>query len=312
MSARWTVEDIPSQEGRTFVVTGATSGLGLESATALARSGARVLMAARNAEKAERARTDVAAVATGPEPEVVALDLADLGSVREAAAAIAERAPTLDVLMNNAGVMALPHATTADGFEMQLGTNHLGHFALTGLLLPTLLAGGTDGAGARVVTTSSGAHKGGRMRWDDLQGEKRYQRWMAYGQSKLANLLFAYELDRRGRAAKAPLASIAAHPGYASTHLQAAGPEMKGSKVGVRLWDTFNRLAQSAADGALPQLYAATMPDVRGGEYLGPAGLFEMRGAPTRVDSTKRSHSQEDATRLWDASERLTGVTFTW
>jgi NAD(P)-dependent dehydrogenase (short-subunit alcohol dehydrogenase family) len=307
MAARWTAEDIPSQEGRTIVVTGATSGLGLESSRALARAGARVLMAARNPEKAERARVDVAAAATGPEPEVVALDLADLSSVRRAAAEIAERAPRLDVLMNNAGVMALPHATTADGFEMQLGTNHLGHFALTGLLLPTLLA-----SDARVVTTSSGAHKPGRMRWDDLQSEARYQRWVAYSQSKLANLLFAYELDRRARAAKTGLTSVAAHPGYASTHLQAAGPEMSGSRIGVRLWATFNRLAQSAADGALPQLYAATMPDVRGGEYLGPAGLFELRGAPTRVDSTARSHSQEDATRLWDVSERLTGVTFSW
>jgi len=309
MSAQWTVTDIPSQQGRTIVVTGATSGLGLESATALARAGARVLMAARNAEKAETARADVAAVATGPEPEVVALDLADLSSVREAAADIAERAPQLDVLMNNAGVMALPYAQTADGFEMQLGTNHLGHFALTGLLLPVLL--GADAG--RVVTTSSGAHKPGRMRWHDLHGQKRYQRWMAYSQSKLANLLFVYELDRRARAAKTALASVAAHPGYASTHLQAAAPEMKGSKLGVRVMDLSNRvMAQPAADGALPQLYAATMADVRGGEYFGPSGLFELHGAPTRVDSTKRSHSEPDASRLWDVSKRLTGVTYSW
>ncbi len=171
MSADWTAADIPSQDGRTIVVTGATSGLGLESALALARAGGRVLMAARNAEKAERARDEVAAVATGAEPEVVTLDLADLGSVRAAAADIAERAPRLDVLMDNAGVMALPRSTTADGFEVQIGTNHLGHFALAGLLLPTLLA-----SEARVVTTSSGAHRGGRMRWDDLQGERRHQR----------------------------------------------------------------------------------------------------------------------------------------
>lgn len=309
MSARWTVDDIPTQEGRTVVVTGATSGLGLESATALAGAGARVLMAARNAEKAERVRGEVAAVATGPEPEVVALDLTDLASVRDAAAAIAERAPRLDVLMNNAGVMALPRATTADGFEVQIGTNHLGPFALTGLLLPVLLAADAG----RVVTTSSGAHKPGRMRWDDLQGERRHQRWVAYSQSKLANLLFAYELDRRARAAKTALASVAAHPGYASTHLQAAAPEISGSKLGVRVMDVANRLfAQSAADGALPQLYAATMPDVRGGEYFGPAGLFELRGAPIRVESTARSRSQEDATRLWDVSERLTGVRFDW
>lgn len=309
MSTGWTVDDIPSQEGRTTVVTGATSGLGLESSLALAKAGARVLMAARNAEKAERVRADVAEVATGPEPEVVALDLADLASVRAAAAEIAERAPRLDVLMNNAGVMALPHATTADGFEMQLGTNHLGHFALTGLLLPTLLAADAG----RVVTTSSGAHKPGRMRWHDLQWTSGYQRWAAYSQSKLANLLFAYELDRRARAAKTALASVAAHPGYASTHLQAAGPEMSGSKLGVRVVDLGNRImAQPAADGALPQLYAATMPDVRGGEYFGPAGLFEMRGSPTRVDSTARSRSEPDAARLWRVSERLTAVRYEW
>ncbi|HEU5149634.1 MAG TPA: oxidoreductase [Iamia sp.] len=309
MGTQWTAEDIPAQEGRTIVVTGATSGLGLESALALARAGARVLMAGRNPEKAERARADVAAVATGPEPEVVALDLADLASVRDAAAAIAERAPRLDVLMNNAGVMALPRATTADGFEMQLGTNHLGHFALTGLLLPSLLAADAG----RVVTTSSSAHTPGRMRWDDLQGERRYQRWLAYAQSKLANLLFAYELDRRARAAKTALASVAAHPGYASTHLQAAGPEMSGSKVGVRVMDIANRIAaQPAADGALPQLYAASMADVRGGEYFGPTRLFGMRGAPIRVESTKRSHSREDAARLWEVSEELTGVTYEW
>lgn len=309
MSADWTATDIPPQEGRTIVVTGATSGLGLESALALARAGARVLMAARNAEKAERVRADVAAVATGPEPEVVALDLTDLASVRAAAADIAERAPQLDVLMNNAGVMALPHATTADGFELQLGTNHLGPFALTGLLLPVLLAGEPG----RVVTTSSTMHKPGRMRWDDLQSERRYQRWAAYAQSKLANLLFAYELDRRARAAETGLLSVAAHPGYASTHLQAAGPEASGNRIGVRVMDLSNRVfAQSAAAGALPQLYAATMPDVRGGEYFGPSGLFESRGGPTRVDSTARSHSQEDATRLWDTSQRLTGVTYEW
>ncbi|QYG94954.1 SDR family NAD(P)-dependent oxidoreductase [Iamia sp. SCSIO 61187] len=310
MSAHpWTVDDIPSQEGRTVVVTGATSGLGLESALALAGAGARVLLAARNAEKAERARSQVAAVATGPEPEVVALDLADLASVRSAAADIATRAPQLDVLMNNAGVMALPHAETADGFEMQLGTNHLGHFALTGLVLPQLLAADAP----RVVTTSSGAHKAGRMRWDDLQSTKRYQRWVAYSQSKLANLLFTYELDRRARAAKTALASVAAHPGYAATHLQAAGPEMSGSTVGVRVMELANRVAaQSAADGALPQLYAATMPDVRGGEYFGASRLFETRGAPTRVESTKRSHSRADASRLWHVSEQLTDVRYPW
>ena len=195
MSPPWSVADIPDQAGRTVVVTGATSGLGLASAKALAAAGARVLLAARNPAKAEGARDEVAAGATGPEPEVVVLDLADLESVRAGADDIAGRVASLDVLMNNAGVMALPLARTAQGFEMQLGTNHLGHFALTGLLLPQLLAAPAP----RVVTTSSNMHKTGRMRWDDLQGERRYRRWPAYGQSKLANLLFTYELDRRAR-----------------------------------------------------------------------------------------------------------------
>lgn len=305
----WTETDVLDQTGRTVVVTGATSGLGLETSRVLAAAGARVLMAARNAEKAERARAEVAAVATAAEPEVVRLDLADLGSVREAAADVAERAPALDGLMNNAGVMALPQGTTVDGFEVQLGTNHLGPFAFTGLVLPALLAADA----ARVVTTSSQVHRSGRMGWDDLDGTRRYGAWRAYGQSKLANLLFAFELDRRARGAKTGLRSVAAHPGYASTHLQAAGPEAKGSRARVRLMDVSNRVfAQSAADGALPQLYAATMPDVRGGEYFGPGGPFEMRGAPTRVRSSGRARSTDDAARLWSISEERTGVTYSW
>ncbi len=303
----WTAAAIPSQEGRTVVVTGATSGLGRESALALARSGARVLLAARNPAKADAARSEVVAVATGPEPEVVRLDLADLASVRDAAADIVERAPRLDVLMNNAGVMALPRATTVDGFEAQIATNHLGPFALTGLLLPSLLAA----EAGRVVTTSSSLHRSGRIDWADLHGAQRYRPWAAYSQSKLANLLFAGELDRRARAAKVALRSVAAHPGYAATHLQAAAPEMEGKALTARVMEIGNRIAaQSAADGALPQLYAATMPDVRGGEYFGPGGLFEMRGAPTRVRGTARSRDVDDAARLWRLSERLTGVTY--
>jgi len=309
MTSPWTAADVPDQTGRTIVITGATSGLGLASAHVLAGAGARVLLAARNPEKAARARDEVAAGATGPAPEVVALDLTDLGSVRAAAAAIAERVDALDVLMNNAGIMAPPLGRTAQGFEAQLGTNHFGHFALTGLLLPQLRAA----TAARVVTTSSGAHKAGRMRWHDLNWQHGYRRWLAYGQSKLANLLFAFELDRRSGAHGAAIVSVAAHPGYAATHLQAAAPEASGRKLTARFMELGNRiLAQSAEDGALPQLYAATMPDVVGGEYFGPDRLSELRGAPVRVKGTRRANDTADAGRLWDVSERLTGVSFDW
>ncbi len=308
--SRWSATDIPDQTGRTVLVTGATSGLGLRSAEALAAKGARVLLAGRNPAKLDASVAQVAPLASGPEPEAVRLDLADLGSVRAAAADVADRAEHLDVLMNNAGVMALPKGTTADGFELQLGTNHLGHVALTALLLPTLLAAPHP----RVVTTSSGAHRMGRMRWDDLQWERgSYSRWRAYGQSKLANLLFAFELDRRAQRAGTALRSLAAHPGYAATHLQAAGPEMAGNKVMATVMNVLNRVvAQSDAQGALPQLYAATMPDATGGEYWGPNGPAESRGAPTRVGATKEATDEAAAARLWDLSLDLTGTSFDW
>ena len=297
---RWTASDIPDQSGRTILITGANSGLGLRSAEALAGKGARVLLACRNPQKAARALDDVKAKASGPAPEVVPLDLADLDSVRTAAKDVESRTESLDVLMNNAGVMAVPHATTAQGFEMQLGTNHLGHFALAGLLLPLLRAASAP----RVISTSSQAHRTGRMRWDDLQWEKRYERWQAYGQSKLANLLFMRELATR---AGASILSAAAHPGWAATHLQA------GEGLTKRVTSLANHVfAQSDAQGALPQLYAATMPDVVGGDYWGPDGLFERAGHPKRVGSTAASNDMADAARLWDVSEQLTGVTFSF
>lgn len=309
MSAPWTAGSVPDQTGRAIVITGATSGLGLASAKVLAGAGARLLLAVRNPDKATRARDEVAAVATGPTPEVVPLDLADLDSVRAAAADIRGRVDALDVLMNNAGVMAVPRMRTAQGCEMQMGTNHFGHFALTGLLLPTLLAAEAP----RVVTTSSGFHRAGRMRWDDLHWRRRYSKWLAYGQSKLANLLFAYELDRRASAADAPLTSVAAHPGYAATHLQAVGPEIGGRPLAGKLWEAANAtVAQSADDGALPQLYAATMPDVQGGEFFGPDRLFELRGHPQRVSSARRARRELDGRRLWEASEQVTDVTYAW
>jgi NAD(P)-dependent dehydrogenase (short-subunit alcohol dehydrogenase family) len=306
----WTATDIPDQTGRIVLITGANSGLGRRSAEALAAKGARVLMACRNEEKARPALAEVATRATGPAPELVTLDLADLGSVRAAAEQIVESVDQLDVLMNNAGVMAVPFARTADGFEVQFGTNHLGHFALTGRLLPALLRAKVS----RVVTTSSTAHRMGRIRTDDLNWEHGpYRTWAAYGQSKLANLLFTLELGRRAGQAGAPLVAAAAHPGYASTHLQAVGPEQRGNRVMERVMEFANRVvAQSDEMGALPQLYAATMPDVAAGDYFGPDGPFEQRGHPKRVGSTSASRDTAAARRLWEASEELTGVTYGW
>jgi NAD(P)-dependent dehydrogenase (short-subunit alcohol dehydrogenase family) len=306
----WTASDIPDQTRRTVLITGANSGLGLRSAEALAAKGARVLMACRNTTKGETALEQVRAVATGLPPELVRLDLADLGSVRASAARVIETVPRLDVLMNNAGVMALPLGRTVDAFEMQFGTNHLGHFALTGLVLPSLLAATTP----RVVTTSSGAHRGGRMRWDDLNWDDgHYWKWSAYSQSKLANLLFMYELDRRARTAATGLLSVGAHPGWSATHLQAAGPEQAGNKLMGSVMATLNRvIAQTDTMGALPQLYAATMPEVGGGDYFGPDGAFELGGHPKRVGAIGAARSPENGRRLWERSEELTGVSYAW
>ena len=307
--ADWTTADIPDQAGRTALVTGANSGLGLASAEALAAKGARVLLGCRNPTKGQAALAQVAAVATGEAPVLVALDLADLGSVRRAADEVAELGTPLDLLLNNAGIMALPKGRTADGFESQFGTNHLGHFALTARLLPLLLAADAP----RVVTTSSNVHKAGSMHWDDVDLDRRYGKWRAYAQSKLANLLFTYELDRRAAREGTALVSTAGHPGYASTHLQAAAPEASGSRVMAKVMDLGNRIAaQPAAAGALPQLRAATDPAVRGGEYYGPGGLGEMHGAPVLVRPRKTATDPDAGRRLWELSEHRTGVTFAW
>ncbi|MDQ1374071.1 MAG: hypothetical protein QOJ09_1409 [Actinomycetota bacterium] len=303
----WTSADIPDQHGRVALITGANSGLGFQTARALAGSGAVVVLACRNQTKGAEALARVTAEHPRATIELLELDLADLGSVRKAANDTLARHARLDLLVNNAGVMAIPHHTTVDGFEMQLGTNHLGHFALTGLLIDRLLA--TEGS--RVVSVSSTAHKWGRMRFDDLQSEKRYRKWLAYGQSKLANLLFMRELQRRLTASGASTIAAAAHPGYASTHLQAVGPEMAGSRVMARIMPVANRiLSQPDEQGALPQLYAATAADVVGGDYFGPDGRFEMQGGPTRVKTSAAARNDEHARRLWRMSENLTGVTF--
>jgi protochlorophyllide reductase len=305
---------MPDQTGRTVVVTGANSGLGLRSAEALARRGAAVVLACRDVGRAEAARAGVAAAATGPAPTVVVLDLADLASVRKAADEIAERCGRIDVLMNNAGVMAPPLQRTADGFEMQFGTNHLGHFALTGLLLPALLRAERP----RVVTTSSLMHRRSDDRWDDPNAELRSgERWTAYGRSKLANLLFMRELARGARDAGRDLVSVAAHPGYAATHLQRTTARHTGgwlvSHVAGAMVAVGSRVvAQSDAAGALPQLYAATMPDVASGDYFGPGGPFEVRGAPARVGMARAARDDTAARRLWALSEDLTGVTYPW
>jgi len=307
MAQRWTSDDVPDLSGRTFVVTGGNSGIGYEAARVLARRGGRVVLACRDPGKAKAALDAIASESRSAAAEALPLDLASLASVRAFAEAFRARYEALDVLINNAGVMALPRRQTADGFEMQLGTNHLGHFALTGLLLERLL----ESRAARVVNVSSGAHKPGRIAFDDLQGERHYGRWRAYAQSKLANLLFTYELQRRLARKGAPAISVACHPGYAATNLQSVGPRMDGSRWMERIMSLGNALlSQDAAMGALPTLYAATSPDVRGADYFGPDGLGEMKGYPRKVESSPRSHDKEVAARLWEVSESLTGVRY--
>src|SRR3954454_4780092 len=303
----WSTADIPSQQGRVAVVTGTNSGLGFVTARELARAGATVVMTSRDPARGADAEQRLRAAVPGADVKLESLDLASLGSIRAFAGRVSAAYDGVDVLVNNAGVMAIPRATTADGFEMQLGTNHLGHFALTGLLLPALL----KRPGSRVVTVSSAAHKVGRINFDDLLGHKSYLSWRAYAQSKLANLLFAYELQRRLAASGATTISVAAHPGYASTNLQAVGPQQSGNKVMGLLMNLGNlAFGQSADDGALPQLYAATAADVEGGCFYGPSRLMESRGAPKRVKSTSRSKDPALAGRLWSVSEDLTDVRF--
>ena len=299
----WTAADLPDQSGRTVVVTGANSGIGFAAARELARRGAHVVLAVRDRARGEAALGRIRSAAPDARAEVAHLDLADLGSVR----AFAEQAPAPDVLVNNAGVMTIPLRRTAEGFEMQFGTNHLGHFALTGLLLPRLL----ERPEPRVVTVSSVLHRIGRIDFEDLQSERGYKRWGAYGQAKLANLLFALELDRRARAAGTALRSLAVHPGYAATNLQLAPAQMEGAALRERLTRAANRvLGQSADAGALPTLFAATVPELPGGLFIGPDGPGEMRGHPRPTQPNRAARDPEVAARLWEVSEQLTGVTY--
>ena len=303
----WSETDIPDQSGRTAVVTGANSGIGWETARALAAKGARVVLACRSEERGRDAERRIRAAVPSGDVRFEPLDLGSLASVRAFAEKLRAGESRLDLLVNNAGVMMPPYGKTADGFETQLGTNHLGHFALTGLLLEPL----RRTARARVVIVSSLAHFWGGIAFDDLQSERSYNPTRAYGQSKLANLLFTYQLHRRLDAKRAETLSVACHPGYAATNLQFAGPRMQGSSLLEAGAGLMNRLfSQSAAMGALPTLYAATVPDVRGGEYFGPGGFAEMWGSPKKVRSSARSHDAADAARLWEISEDATGVRF--
>jgi NAD(P)-dependent dehydrogenase (short-subunit alcohol dehydrogenase family) len=295
---KWTEADIGDLSGKVAVVTGANSGIGYETARALAEKGADVVMACRNLQKGNEAAEQIRALDPRGSVEVMQLDLADLDSVREFAEAFKAQHDRLDLLINNAGIMMTPYGKTAQGFEQQFGVNHLGHFALTGLLFERI----KETPGSRVVTVSSTYHRLGKIDFDDLHcEEKAYGRQTAYGQSKLANLLFTYELQRKMDRAGLDMVAVAAHPGWSETNLQRhAG-----------LFDFMNRfVAQEAAMGALPTLYAATAPDVRGGDYYGPEGFMERAGYPKKVRSNGRSQDEEVAERLWRVSEDLTGVSY--
>ncbi|GAC1508647.1 MAG: oxidoreductase [Candidatus Dormibacteraceae bacterium] len=286
-----------------MIVTGANSGLGRIVARELAVHGAKVIIASRDIAKSAEAAKAITSALPSSTVDAAQLDLANLSSIRAFADHIRAGNDHIDLLINNAGVMAAPYGRTADGFELQFGTNHLGHFALTGLLLPLL----NKPPYARVVTVASNSHKRGQMRFNDLGGERHYSRWGAYAQSKLANLLFAFELDRRLKAGGWGLISVAAHPGYAATNLQLSGPPPHERLV-MRMSNWL--FAQSAEMGALPLLFAATAANLQGGSYVGPDGTGEMRGHPALVQATKRAYDREDARQLWDISERLTGVVY--
>lgn len=303
----WTEKDIPDLTGKTAVVTGANSGVGYHAALEMARKGAHVIMACRNPAKAREAHNYILKETPQASLEIMIIDLASLASIKAFSEAFHEKHSRLDMLVNNAGVMGIPRVETADGFEMQFGTNHLGHFALTGLLFD-ILCGTPE---SRIVTVSSLMHQFGVINFDDLMGERRYKRWDAYSQSKLANLLFAYELQRKLLECQSTTSSMGAHPGYAATHLQFVHAEMQGSALDRWFNQITNAvLAQSGARGALPELYAATAPLVEGGSFIGPDRWGGTRGYPITVKSNPRSYDPVAAQNLWQVSEELTGVKF--
>jgi len=300
MNAKWTSADVPGQQGRLAVVTGANTGLGFETARVLAARGASVVLAVRDTDKGKQAAARIAGTTPGANVTIQRLDLTSLDSIRAAAAELRARHPRIDLLVNNAGVMFTPRQATRDGFELQFGTNHLGHFALTGLLLEQML----PVPGSRVVTVSSQAHRiRARINFDDLQGERSYRRVAAYSQSKLANLMFTYELARRLSGAATTTIAVAAHPGLANTELTRHTPA-------IAAFFYARVISQNPAMGALPVLRAATDPAVAGGQYYGPRGLLGTRGYPKLARSSGQSHDTAIQRRLWTASEELTGVTF--
>ena len=307
LKSHWSYDDIPDQSGRVALVTGANSGLGYHTVRGLAGKGADVLMACRSLDKGELAAADIRRQISHAQLTVVELDLSDLTSVQRCAESVHGDCESLDILVNNAGVMAIPRQETAQGFERQFGVNHLGHFALTGKLLPLLL----HSSSGRIVNVSSVEHRRGRMVFSDLHGKQKYSRFRAYSQSKLANLLFTFELQRRLSHSGAAAISVAAHPGISATNLMFAGPNENNAKAGKLLMRAMIAvLAQSAEQGALPQLYAATAADVNGNDYFGPGGWQEFRGYPKRTRARYHAYDEESARRLWQVSVELTGETF--
>jgi protochlorophyllide reductase len=305
--SNWTVDDIPDLHERIAIVTGANSGLGWETARALAAKGAHVIMACRSAERGRATFDTIKKQVPGASLELLALDLASLASIREFAARVQQSYERLDLLFNNAGVMAIPRRETSDGFEMQFGTNYLGHFALTGLLLPLLLATQQS----RVITTTSQARYAGKINFDDINRQRSYGRWSAYGQSKTADLLFAFELQTRLTQAGATTISVAAHPGYANTNLQNTTVIEGGSQIEQVFFKTLGGvMAQSQMMGALPQLYAATALTIFGGELVGPGGLLGVRGYPKVETGARKEYNRATAERLWNVSVELSGVDY--
>ena len=299
----WTAAAMAPQAGKTVLVTGANSGIGFQTARELARQGAQVLLGVRDVAKGESARNRIVAEMPQAQVSVVPLDMASLASIRGFAGEFTSSGAKLDVLVNNAGMMALPkREQTADGFERQFGTNHLGHFALTGLLMPALL----KSQAPRVVTVASLAHRNGKMEWDNLESEKSYSPWGAYNMSKLANILFARELDRRAREAHSKLMSVAVHPGVSRTNIAAPGTDFKSRFVKL----LGGLLFQNDEMGALPTLYAATAPEAQGGQYIGPDGRGEMGGHPKVVQPRPQALDEQAGRKLWTVSEQLTGVVY--
>jgi NAD(P)-dependent dehydrogenase (short-subunit alcohol dehydrogenase family) len=296
---------MPDLSGKTIIVTGGNSGLGYESVKAFAGKGAEVILGSRSMEKGEQARKEIRAEVPDAKIHVMQLDLGELDSIRAFATEFIKKFKKLNVLLNNAGIMMTPYFKTKDGFEGQFGTNHLGHFALTGLLMDLI----QSTPGARIVNVSSGAHRNGIMDFENLQfeGGKGYSPSKAYGRSKIANLLFTYELQRKLEAANRDAIAVAAHPGLAMTNL---GRHMQKRWIVRLLFPLFRIMAQDAATGALPQIRAAVDPDVKGAEYYGPGGKREWKGNPVLVESNEASHNLQDAARLWEESEKLTGVKF--